>query len=798
MLWHLIAFALALTLPIFFFMAGVLWKYAETERGRMQDGALTTARSIAGDLNQQIAGFIATLEVSAIADSSRRNDPGALRMELDALRSRTGLTLVLLDATGRLRAAPSGFPDRPFPTITSSASLGTGNGDRRITISNLFSDPATGSPSVMISLPVTAASGEDLDLGLILPAADFVRTIGRNPMAPGWNAAILDADGFVVARNTGQDAYVGKRLDGLVSALRQREGTWKGLSLDGTRVFVAFSQSQATNWQVAVEVTKADLEAPLRRSLWLIGLTGTALFSLAMLMAWIIGRRMVLALEYLSESASLVERGGSPGKLLTSIREINIFGKGLAQASLGLHRRGIELAASEERLARILDATPSGIVEIDAGGVVTYANRMLAQSLQMTVDQVIGKSYRDLVSQLSDPGGQPFDEMPLARALKGESSSGVEQAVMVPGNGKLTFAVNAEPLRDADGTIVGALAAFADVTERVLIDAKHRQMEERLRTIIETVPVGIVLAAAPSGRIIEANAAIETIMRHRVVPPPEGQAEEVWTAFHEDGRRVARHEYPAVRALSGLEERPELECNYLRGDGTHCWVKIVGAPLRNEAGIIIGAVVAVMDIDEIKRVQEHQQLMNRELHHRVKNTLATVQGIANLTARSATDIKAFRQTFADRIVSLSRTHTLLVENSWARIPLADLVRLELDPYRTEGHDQVTFEGTDVWLPSDLALALGMAFHELTTNALKFGALSVPAGHIHLKWTTEDTGGERKLAMNWRESGGPLVVIPARSGFGSQLLNNILARQLNGEVQVKFEATGLDVTIRADL
>jgi PAS domain S-box-containing protein len=388
--------------------------------------------------------------------------------------------------------------------------------------------------------------------------------------------------------------------------------------------------------------------------------------------------------------------------------------------------------------------------------------------------------------------------LPLARALRGERTTSAEVVVTTPGNSAVTLSVNAEPLRSADGTITGALAAFIDVTPRVVVETQRQQAEARLRTIVETVPVGIIFAEAPDGRVVEANAAVESILRHKVMELPDVAAFGVGQAYREDGSRVTREEHPLIRALAG-ENRPTLECNYLRGDGIRRWLRVVGAPLRDEAGTITGAVAAVMDIDDIKRAQEHQHLMNRELHHRVKNTLATVQGIANLTARAATDIKAFRQTFADRIVSLSRTHTLLVENSWSLIPLSSLVRLELDPYRTAEHPQVTFEGNDVWLPSDLALALGMAFHELTTNALKFGALSVASGHIHLTWnTTGDDEGKRKLGLDWRESGGPPVSTPARSGFGSQLLNNILARQLNASIDLIYDPAGLHARIELDI
>jgi len=802
MLWHLIAFALALTIPIFIFLTGILWKYADSERIQIQDSALAQARAIADDVNQVAAGLIATLQVTATLDSLRQGDTDAIRATLDSIRASTGLAMVLRDSAGTLRAAPGGYEAPRLPPLSPAAPAGGPGNAGAVTVSNYFIDPDTDQPSVAISLPVKVGSHQEgLSLSLIVPTSWLRDIINRTPLPDRWIVAMLDGNGVVLARNLDYATYVGKKgVEELVLKLQQREGTWQGVSLDGSPSFVAFSRSAVTNWQVVIGVRLAELETPLRQSMLIIGLTGVALFSLAIGMAWLIGRRLYQALEDLSESASSVERGDAPSRILTAVKEINIFGQGLALVSRGFQERGVELAASKERLARILDTTPCGIIEVGTDGIVTYANRMQAQLFQMEVSQVVGQHYRDLARPVSVDGGSSpaMDELPLAQALRGDNSVGVEMTFMALDGRPTTVAVNAEPLRTADGIINGALAAFVDVTARVLVDARRRQVEARLRTIVETVPVGIIFAEAPSGRIVEANVAIETILRHKIIDLADPASSRAWQALHEDGRPIAADEYPLARALSGREERPELECNYLRGDDVRRWLKIVGAPLRSEAGTISGAVAAVVDIDDIKRAQEHQQLMNRELHHRVKNTLATIQGIANLTARSATDIKSFRQTFADRIVSLSRTHTLLVENSWSLIPISDLVRLELDPYRAGGHDQVTYEGRDIWLPSDLALALGMAFHELTTNALKFGALSVSTGHVHLHWQTQSEDGKRKLVLDWRESGGPTVRVPVRAGFGSQLLNNILARQLNGAVDLTYEPAGLRARITLDI
>ena len=322
----------------------------------------------------------------------------------------------------------------------------------------------------------------------------------------------------------------------------------------------------------------------------------------------------------------------------------------------------------------------------------------------------------------------------------------------------------------------------------------------RLKAIYETDPVGILVAEAPSGRIIEGNHATSTIFRYPIIQSKSVEDYDQWIAFHADGSRVESHEHPLFRVIKGAEDRPELECHALRGDGTKVWIKIIGAPIRDQSNTLTGALVAIVDIDDAKRAEDDQRLMNRELHHRVKNTLATVLAITNLTTRSTTNIASFRKSFADRILSLSRTHTLLIENSWSEIPLRELVEGELEPYIDHNSLQVSIEGEDLALPSDTALALGMAFHELTTNAVKYGALSQETGALTIAWTIEQAEAEDRLPgsgtvrLSWVERGGPAVAEPDNKGFGSQLLQQILARQLKGEVRMNFQPEGLEVHI----
>ncbi|MCJ2044443.1 sensor histidine kinase [Methylobacterium sp. J-078] len=203
-------------------------------------------------------------------------------------------------------------------------------------------------------------------------------------------------------------------------------------------------------------------------------------------------------------------------------------------------------------------------------------------------------------------------------------------------------------------------------------------------------------------------------------------------------------------------------------------------------------------LEERQKTHERQALLIRELHHRVKNTLATVQGLLGATARSTRDVETFYQSFSNRIVSLGKTHTLLTEDYWQTAPLHELLENELRPYNDADGARVHLDGPPIELAADLAVPTGMAFHELTTNAAKHGALSQPGGRITVAWdvTAGDSG--RRLSLDWRESGGPPVTAPQRKGFGSTLLQRVLAQQCNATVTIDYAAAGLHFHMDAPL
>ena len=203
-------------------------------------------------------------------------------------------------------------------------------------------------------------------------------------------------------------------------------------------------------------------------------------------------------------------------------------------------------------------------------------------------------------------------------------------------------------------------------------------------------------------------------------------------------------------------------------------------------------------LEASQQIEQRQTLLVRELHHRVKNTLATVQALVGATGRSSGSFKEFYHSFSNRIVSLAKTHNLLTEDYWQTASLREIALTELKPFAESRQPRFMLIGPPVELSADLAVPVGMALHELTANAVRYGALSIPAGYVQIRWSVGEREGARRLHLEWREFGGPPVNTPRHRGFGSTLLQRVLPMQCHAEVEVRYDREGLQFQMNAPL
>ena len=210
--------------------------------------------------------------------------------------------------------------------------------------------------------------------------------------------------------------------------------------------------------------------------------------------------------------------------------------------------------------------------------------------------------------------------------------------------------------------------------------------------------------------------------------------------------------------------------------------------LLEQAGIDAEVLLAQAGIDAKEReaADKLQKLILEELHHRIKNTLATVSAIASQSLRTATSIEHGQQAIEGRLIALGRAHDLLLQARWANADLANTIRGATEPYDGEGQGRFRISGPDIKITSGAVIALAMTLNELCTNTTKFGALSVPGGSIDIAWNVDE--GKQRLQMTWSEKGGPLVSAPSRQSFGTRLIGS-LGQQLKGQVQLAYDPTG---------
>lgn len=333
-----------------------------------------------------------------------------------------------------------------------------------------------------------------------------------------------------------------------------------------------------------------------------------------------------------------------------------------------------------------------------------------------------------------------------------------------------------------------ALAAASDQlqrrqAERDRAERASRDSEARLRLALTAGRLGLWQFDAKAQELTASAVCKANFGR---APDEPFTYRDLLDAIHPEDRerqRLAVEEALAARADFSVEYRT------IRPDGSLHWIEVRGTVLDGPGGAPVMVGVS-QDVSESRMAEERQGLLLHELNHRVKNTLATVQAIASMTRRSGRDPEAMWAGFTARLQGLAKTNDLLAASNWDGAPLRETLVNELGPYDDGQGRRIGLQGEPVMLSPRAALALGLAVHELATNAAKYGALSVPEGTVRVAWSLVRTGEGPKLRIEWAESGGPAVQKPERQGFGSRLIQRGLAQQLGGEIELDFAPAGV--------
>lgn len=433
-----------------------------------------------------------------------------------------------------------------------------------------------------------------------------------------------------------------------------------------------------------------------------------------------------------------------------------------------------DLVESEQRFRLMAEHAPVMIWMCDAEGRCLHLNRMLREFWRVEDDAIDTFDWRH--SMHPDDVAHVMGTM--GAALQRHESVLVTGRYLNAAGEYRVLETRAHPRFSADGAFMGLTGVNTDITDRERAEKALRDSEERFRMVVEAAPSGMVMTDG-AGRILMINALCEKLFgydRGELL----GRDIEVLVPY------ASRAYHPALREEHGKGQPFQFIKREVMGrckNGREIPLEVGVNPIFTSEGLRIIATVA--DIAERKRAEAQRELLVAELNHRVKNTLAVVQGLAHQTFRQTGE--PARKAFEGRLAALAAAHDLLTRSHWES---TSLERLAADTLRIGGANgqRILAEGPHVALSPHAALTIALALHELFTNTLKHGALSSETGSVRFCWKLLPEQG--MLRLEWRERGGPPVKPPSHKGFGSLLLERTLARDLGGKVELNFEPRGV--------
>ena len=435
------------------------------------------------------------------------------------------------------------------------------------------------------------------------------------------------------------------------------------------------------------------------------------------------------------------------------------------------------------QLEDLVRALPAAVYATDAAGRITFYNEAAADLWGCRPE--LGKDDFCGSWKLYWPDGKPMphDQCPMALALKEQREvRGMEAVAERPDGSRVHFIPHPTPLFDTSGVLMGAVNMLIDITDRKRADV-HAQ---RLASIVESSDDAIV-SKDLNGIITSWNRGAERLFGHT---PDEVIGKPITILIPAD--RMDEEPRILERLRQG-ERIDHYDTVRRRKDGSLIDISLTVSPLKDADGRVIGASKIARNITERKRAQEQQKLLVREMKHRIKNSLATVQAIATQTLNQHANE---RDAFIARLHALGNAHDLLTSETWEKASLQAIVTQALKPFQEQRKESITVDGPDeVWLDPTTSVVVAMVIHELATNAVKYGALSNGSGHVSVAWERQTQPNRVKLVS--QESGGPKVSAPKHQGFGSYLIKRAFGGQL-GSARLEYNPQGLFCTLEVGL
>jgi PAS domain S-box-containing protein len=430
--------------------------------------------------------------------------------------------------------------------------------------------------------------------------------------------------------------------------------------------------------------------------------------------------------------------------------------------------------------AALVESSDDAIVAKNIDGIVIAWNPAAERLFGWSSDEMVGGSIRRLLPA----DRQEEEDQILARIRSGERVEPFYTQRLNKDGHLLDVEVSVSPVRDANGTIIGASKLARDVGEYLRVQQAVRDSEERFRLLAENMSQ-FAWMAHPDGNIFWFN---QRWYEFTGLSEDAAMSAARTSVVHPDHRGRLTATYRA--AIAGGEDYEDTFP--MRGsDGGYRWFLSRAKPIRNADGEIVRWFGTDTDVTEQREQAAQIRLLLMEVNHRSKNMLTTIQALAR---RSAPGEEGFISRFEDRVQSLALNQDILVGREWRQVPLDELVRLQL-AFVHDARGEFRLGGPPLQLVPRAAEVIGMALHELATNSLKYGALSTAGGSVEIGWSRREDGAGLKLW--WRETGGPPVTPPRDTGFGTTLIRDVPRHNLGAEVSLHYSPEGVCWELSAD-
>jgi PAS domain S-box-containing protein len=765
---YLILFALGLALPLLLLSAFFLSQMASLERDQIERRVSQVAEALTWDIDRELDRAIVTLETLATSEALANADFGTFHAQATRALRRTNTQILLLDLSLQQLLNTRVPFGTALPTTALAEVALRVIGTKEPQISDLFIGAVAKEPVIAVEIPVFIRQELRYILVMSIDPPQLVDVLKGQRLDRQWITAITDRKGIIVARSDRHAEFVGKPVpENLLASSLVERGVFRAVSVAGEPIVGATLRSARAGWLVSATVPASYVDAS--------HLLGWRLFYVLIVtalagggsLAYIFARFIAQPLTAATVVAKRLGEGHHVNAEDSPLIEANTLTKALTDASQALSQRSEALS----------DALARFDIALRGADITVFTQDLHRRYLWVSKgawDRVVGLREEDILPSEAQRPAVEFKEKVLRTGVVQEA----DLSATIDGEHR-TWRVRAEPTYDPMGAIDGVIGVAVDVTKVRRAEGAMAQLAAIVASTGEAILgkslEGIIETWNPAAEHMFGFTTDEVIGRSAAILIPDHRASEI-----ED-----------IHAQVRTGQTVSLETVRRTKDGREIHVAINVAPTRDEAGNITGICSVMHDISDRKRREDHTSFLMRELAHRSKNLLAVVKGMATQTVRQSQTVEEFQLHFDRRIHGLANSQDLLVRQNWKGAYLDELIRAQLEVFVDADGSRIRSKGPRVFLESEAVQNIGLALHELATNASKYGALSNAAGFISISWRLDPKmAKDRRLHLVWQEHDGPPVIAPTRGGFGRMVIELMVGQALRGSVQLEFPSTGV--------